>query len=663
MGLLDSLFETRAHPGVITDQQLNSWWNNGPNAEWTGATVTETSATQLTAVYCAVKIIAETFVTVAPHLYRRIDQGRERVHDHPVSVLLNHQANSEQTAAEFREWAAFGAALKGTAYAEIEFDNNFFPRALWPLPYSRITPKRVGGKLWYFYRPADDREEIPLADWQVLKLPGFSMNGITGLNIVDHFREVIGQAQAVEEHGARFFGNGARPGAILESPSALSEQAQENLRQWFEKRHKGLSNAHRLAILEEGIQYKETGFTNEQSQFIQSKNFNILEFARIWRIPPHMLMDLTNAHFSNLEQSALEFVQQTMMPWFVRFEQRYQMQLLTPSERSDLFIKHNVNSLLRGDTSSRKEFYTAALQWGWMSRNEVRALEDQNAVEGLDNFMVPANMLAIDESGTPQLPESPTPMRSDSQVEKRSAGWEKRTATQRQALMHSFAPVFRQAAAEIIAREKADIMREVEKQLPRRNLAQLKEFIRAFYEKHPEFVRAKMAAPVQALMRAVHENVAAGELSADVSPEQVEQFANEYLDSLALRHVAGQRGQVEHLINENPLSDLDTALATRFEEWGERSPEKIAARETIKAGNAVTLFTYTLAGVTLYRWVTIGENCPYCESMNGRQVAMGGSFFEGGSSLEIDGQAPMNIRNTTKHPPLHSKCNCQIIAG
>lgn len=216
-------------------------------------------------------------------------------------------------------------------------------------------------------------------------------------------------AMAMEEYGARFFSNGANPGGVLEHPSKLSDTSQANLRKSWNEMHQGLTNQHRIAILEEGMTYKQVGIPPENAQFLESRKFQLAEIARLLHIPPHMLADLDRATFSNIEHQGIEFVQYTMTPWFTRWEETCNRKLLVGFEKSAFFCEFLVDALLRGDSAARATFYKELFYLGALSPNDIREKENLNPIEDPngDKYFVQANMLPIDMAGKQQTAPAP----------------------------------------------------------------------------------------------------------------------------------------------------------------------------------------------------------------------------------------------------------------
>lgn len=343
----------------------------------TGVTVTEHTALRNTAVYACVRILSESLASVPLILSRQEKAGTSHAAEHPWYNVLLNIANSEMTAFTLRETMQAHVVSWGNAYAWIERDRYSQPKGLWPLRPDRTWPERDPTTKVLQYKtilPNGGTVTIPKED--ILHIPGLGFDGLKGYSPIGMCREAVGMAQATEEYGARFFSNGARPAGVLVHPKSLTEPAQKRLRDQFEEKYSGLSKAHRLMILEEGLDYKAVGLPPEDSQFIETRKFQIEEIARIFRVPLHMIGDLEHATFSNIEHQSLEFVKFTLFPWAVRWEQSLNFKLLGPEERKKLSFKHNLAELERGDLKSRFEAYSIAINGGWMKPNEARLTDD-----------------------------------------------------------------------------------------------------------------------------------------------------------------------------------------------------------------------------------------------------------------------------------------------
>lgn len=379
---------------------LVDWLGGGSTAK-SGVVVNEQTALQVTAYLAAVKIISETVASLPLFVYKRLETGgKARAPDHPVYEVLHNQANSEMTAYQFRETLQGHICNWGNGYAEIERDGAGRVRGLWPLLPDRTWPERDPNTKKIRYRTTlPNGEQVLLPFENVLHIPGFGFDGLVGYNPVRLAREAIGMSLATEEFGAKFFGQGANPGGIIEYPRKLSDQAYERYKKDAHEEYSGLSNTKRLMILEEGLKYHQITIPPEEAQFLETRKFQVAEIARIFRVPPHKLGDLEKATFSNIEHQSIEFVVDTIRPWLVRWEQSGRMKLFTPSERRVFFAEHLVDGLLRGDIESRYNAYAVGRQNGWLSANDIREMENMNPISGGDVYLVNGNMTPADQAG------------------------------------------------------------------------------------------------------------------------------------------------------------------------------------------------------------------------------------------------------------------------
>lgn len=387
----------------------------GPSA--TGETVNGQTAITVPAVWECVRILAEDVASLPLHIYERTDNGKVKAPKHPLYQLLHTRPNPEISSMVFRETMQAHLALFGNAYAEVEVNAAGRPVALWPITPDRVTPRRVrAGEIVYDVEV--DGREIALSN--VLHIPGLSFDGMLGYSPITVAREAVGLALATQKFGARLFGNGARPGGVLEHPGRISTEAAKNLKRSWEDAHGGLSNAHRVAILEEGLKWSAISVPPEDAQFLETRQFQVRDIARIFRIPPHMLGDMEGgASYSSIEQQALAYLKHTLRPWLVRWEQAINWTLFTEGERGRYFAEHSVDGLLRGDISSRYSAYNIGRNGGWLSVNDIRELENMNPLEEKagGTYLVPLNMTALDANGTvmmePPDAKTPTPDRSN----------------------------------------------------------------------------------------------------------------------------------------------------------------------------------------------------------------------------------------------------------
>jgi len=381
-----------AHP---RDPVLAAWFGGGGTAS--GMTVTPASALSVSTVWACVRVIAESVAVLPLVVYQRLDpRGKEKAPAHPLYRVLHERPNRWQTPFEFKEMMTAHTVLRGNAYAEIISTDQNPAAELVPLHPDRVMPFRApDGRLAYRHQPEKGPQRILLQE-EVLHLRGLSSDGVMGHSPVRLHREAIGLALAGEAHAARVFGNSAEPGGAIKVPAVLEDEAARELVTSWERRHKGVDGTRRVAILDGGMEWQQTGMTNEDAQFLQSRKLQRSEIASIFRVPPHKIGDLERATFSNIEQQSIDFVTDTLMPWLVRWQEAIGRDLLTEESRQTYFAGFIVQALLRGDAASRAKWYAAMRQWGAFSANDIRELEDMNPIEGGDVYLSPANMTPAD---------------------------------------------------------------------------------------------------------------------------------------------------------------------------------------------------------------------------------------------------------------------------
>jgi HK97 family phage portal protein len=402
---LSKLFRTRDKP---KDYYIGTDFRYLFGPSTSGKNVNEFTAMQTTAVYACVRILSETLAALPLQLYRYTPGGKERVYDHPLYHILHDEPNPEMTSFIFRETLMSHLLIWGNAYAQIIRDRLGRVQGLYPLRPDKMTVCRdESGQIYYIYTKTSDENpaikpygQVPLRKYEVLHIPGLGFDGLVGYSPIAMARNAVGMTMACEEYGASFFANGASPSGVLEHPGVLKDPAK--VRDSWNAVYQGSANAHKVAVLEEGMKYQQIGIPPEEAQFLETRKFQLNEIARLYRIPPHMIGDLEKSSFNNIEQQSMEFVKYTLDPWVIRWEQAMQKALFLPEEKKQYFLKFNVNGLMRGDYESRMTGYSIGRQNGWLSANDIREMEDMNPVpdeEGGNLYLVNGSMTKLKDAG------------------------------------------------------------------------------------------------------------------------------------------------------------------------------------------------------------------------------------------------------------------------
>ena len=405
MGFLSGLFRSRDAPRNSTSGSTYRFFMGNSTS---GKRVNERSAMQMTAVYSCVRILSEAVAGLPLHLYQYTDKSsKEKAVNNPLYFLLHDEPNTEMTSFVFRETLMTHLLLWGNAYSQIIRNGKGEVMGLYPLMPDRMTVNRdEKGRLYYEYMVSSDDAKtlkdgtVRLSPYDVLHIPGLGFDGLVGYSPIAMAKNAIGLAIAAEEYGSKFYANGATPSGILEYPGTVKEP--DKVRESWNAGFGGSSNAHKIAVLEEGMKYTPISISPNEAQFLETRKFQINEIARIFRVPPHMVGDLEKSSFSNIEQQSLEFVKYTLEPWLVRWEQAMQRVLIPQDDKSKYFIKFNVDGLLRGDYQSRMQGYATARQNGWMSANDIRELENLDRIpaeDGGDLYLINGNMMPLSMSG------------------------------------------------------------------------------------------------------------------------------------------------------------------------------------------------------------------------------------------------------------------------
>jgi HK97 family phage portal protein len=424
MSVIKDFFAARAVK-VSDIQNPDLWLTNALSGSTTtsGERVDSEKALSLPAYFACIRCISEDVAKLPLITYRRLERGKERVPDDPVYSLLHDKPNRFMSSMVWRETMLHHALGWGNGYSEIVPNKGNGIQDLLPVHPFHVQIKLDDDNLWYEVRDQADGPRY-LKQEQMFHLHGLGSTGHSGYSVLQYAAESIGLGIAAQKFGGSLFGNGIRPSGVLQHPGKLEKEARKNLRESYNSMHGGAENASKLMITEEGIEFKPLSIPPEEAQFLESREFQVSEIARWFRMPPHKIQDLKRATYSNIEQQSLEYVQDTLMPWMVRIEQEIQQKIL--GNGSDLFAEHLVTGILRGDQAARSTYYREQFNIGALSQNDIREFENMNPIEGGDTYYVPMNMVRTEdasEGGTVMEPgprpddNEPGPSDSNNQAE------------------------------------------------------------------------------------------------------------------------------------------------------------------------------------------------------------------------------------------------------
>lgn len=381
-----------------------------------GVQVSDELALQLQAVWSCCKVLAEDIAALPLIVYRRLDDGqKERAPNHPLFPVLGFKPNSEMTRVQFLEALILNMGLRGNGYAHVVRGADGRARELWPLRSDHVQITRNDdGTLTYQWSPgasfapgAQDSSVRHFTPEQILHSPLMSRDGVLGLSPITQARESIGLAYTAQSYGARLFQNDSRPGGVLKHPKELGEEARTRLQDSWRLAHEGTAHAHRVAVLEEGMEWQQVGISPEDSQFLETRKYQRTEIAGLYRVPPHMIGDLDHATFSNIEHQSIDYVKFTLLPWLVRLEMALKRDVFAEGE--PFFAEFLVDGLLRGTLKERYEAHRIAHEGGWMNANEIRKLENMGPIPGGELYWKPSNMTDGTEPPPAPPPALPAP--------------------------------------------------------------------------------------------------------------------------------------------------------------------------------------------------------------------------------------------------------------
>ncbi|HEK1040151.1 TPA: phage portal protein [Proteus mirabilis] len=386
--------------GVPISLTSGDFWQEWSGTSSSGKVVTADKAMQLSAVWACVRLLSESISTLPIKIYKSESDGsRSLAKDHPIYRLLCKQPNFEMTPSRFMLMVVASLCLRGNSFIEKKYIGSKLV-ALEPLLPQNMMVKRSDqtGMLEYKYTDPLGQKTRTIPTNKIMHIRGFGMDGICGMIPVKIGRDVIGAALSVEESAAKIFENGLQSSGFLSSEFPLDDEQRERIRSYLLS-FVGSKNAGKMMVLEGGMKYNNVTMNPEAAQMLESRTFSIEEICRWFRVPPFMVghMDKQSSWASSVEGMNMQFLTNTLRPLLVNIEQEISRCLLNGDD--DYYAEFSVEGLLRADSAGRSAYYTTALQNGWMSRNDVRRLENLPPIEGGDIYTVQLNLTPLDQLG------------------------------------------------------------------------------------------------------------------------------------------------------------------------------------------------------------------------------------------------------------------------
>ncbi|ART49198.1 phage portal protein [Acidovorax carolinensis] len=359
---------------------------NGWPVPLSATSVTPDSAQSVGACYAAVALIAEAIGSLPLRLYRQDGDDRKAATEHPLHTVLHRAPNESQSATEFWEWMVSSMLLTGNAYAKVTRGYDGQARALDPMVTDRVTIMRKGETIGgYEYTDRDGKRER-LLPAEVFHLRHRAGNDpLVGVSPISAARAVIQLAQAEAQHGQSTFDNGTKASGILSMPGRLKPEQRQAIAASWASQYAGGANAGKVPIMEEGSTFTPISLSLADSEWVASRRFSVEEVARIFKVPPVLIGDLSHSTYSNSVAMDMFFAKHTLGRHLSAIEGAINRQLLTPQAARTMYAEFSLEGLLRGASTERAAFYSSAINDGWMLRSEARKLENLKAIDGIDD--------------------------------------------------------------------------------------------------------------------------------------------------------------------------------------------------------------------------------------------------------------------------------------
>ena len=663
MGILSGMEKRQRleNPKIpISSQNVSSVL--GMTADASAPRVDQDKALGLTAFWAGVRAISQIKAGLPLQVYEKLDDSsRQPAPGHPVNELLFKRPNPLMSAFTFKEIWGQHLLTWGNFYAEIQRDASGRPAALWPLLPDRTGAEIVDGEKRYW--TVINGQRIWLSADRVLHVPGPGYDGIMGYNVISMHRQALGLSISANKYGSQFFNNSGRPSGYITHPGKPDENDRVQLRDEWNQLHGGLDQAQRTAVLWGGMEWKAVSMPPEDAQFLQTREMQIEEVARILNINPILLQHFTKATTwgSGVSAFLIAFGKFTMAPWLERDEDILDWDMFGEAERGRYYCKYNLAALLRGDAETQAKVLEIKRRNGVINADEWRQLDEDNPLpdgQG-EPYLVPLNMAPVSQLIDRDAEQLPSGSRAKRKTERRSSAL-------RQRLRTAHRPLFVNAVNRYIKRDSEGLKKAVKNAF---NLAagqeldiavkRLQRWAKEFYDGQEDYI-AQTTAPVVESMAAAIMADALEEAGGDEMPDAAE-FTRAYNQNLARREAGSSRGQVLNLIEETAPAELEEKLLQRADEWPETRPDKVADDEVVRLGSGAARFVFLALGVT-YFWRANPGACPLCIEMDGRPVGSGGNFLNPGDIINPGDEdtEPLRAGGHIGGPPLHKGCVCDI---
>lgn len=361
-----------------------------------GVRVTPESALGIPVMQNCVTLLSESAAQLPCEIYERKDGGkREAAINHPTYDVVRHHPNPVQTPYERIELLQNHTGLRGNGYELMERREDGNVTALWPLASDKVQVFK-GPDLLPYYQVGNHPERLHMR--QVHHVRWHTLNGYVGMSPVALHADSIGMLEAVRRFAGKSFANGAMVSGVIERPKearAITEQKtiDDIVDQWGNK-FAGVDNAKKVALLQEGMTFKPISMNMVDAEILGMLKLFGVDVARLYKIPLPLVNDLDKLSYNSLEQQIIQYVVFGLLPWIKRHEQSSNRDFILDKDRGRYYIEFNLSGLMRGDQKTRYACYALGRQWGWLSVNDIRRLENLPPIEGGDVYLQPLNMVS-----------------------------------------------------------------------------------------------------------------------------------------------------------------------------------------------------------------------------------------------------------------------------
>lgn len=682
MGIF-SILEERLSPGPGDD-----FWYEPINKFGNQDDVTASTALRSTPVWAAVNLISATIGSMPLILYRESpDGGKERARDLRLYDMLRWQPNPYQTAVELFEMGQGHLCLKGNAFFRLETNRVDELISITPLHPDRMKLKLLAdGVVEYHYDRGIGQPRV-FSSEEILHVKGLSSDGLIGYSPIAIGAGAVAMNFAAENYGSRFFANSATPSGILSHPGKLKPEARANVRKSWQAAH-GSAKQHSVALLEEGLSWTALSVSPEEAQFLETRKYQAEEVARLFNVPPHLLMLLDRSTFSNVTEQNRSFATNCIRPWAIRWEQAIRKSILERFTEQGTFVEFLMDALLRPDTMARAQANQVMLQNGALTIDEWRQRENLNPIgeRAGEVHWMPLNIAPVSVAETPPDDDDDDDGEGLRTLvnELRNHGFSVteemsirtlRSLSSRRKIAEATRPLLQEASQRLLKREVKILQRMIKRQLrsdastvEHRGTDGLINELDEFY--HGDFVETIIASMLPVVRSYARQIYTQASLEVGFPPDftpELEEFIREYVANISTYHAMTSRQQLQSIISGTNFVEVLNALELKLEEWLDKRANKIGVAQMTEGNGAFSKYAYVAAGVISLRWVTAGAaSCPFCKKLDGRVVETQTNFVNADQTVEAsEGEktGKMRTKRNIGHPPLHGGCDCFISPG